>query len=759
MSVDTGPFGIGIAVEAGLDGQSLTPYLVAGTLSVVVELPKPFKDLDLDVGLEWRSDATPTVEDPWSAALLEHERCTESWRPATGGSTADDPAADAPVVPLDAHVLLAFTQPMDDPIPVADNPPAAAPEVAIGEHRASYSLTGLRLYRWRRSHPTARWEDVTGTVFGTWTADAGTRLQLLARSPFAFTRLTSRRWTDAFLAAYPAWPCGERPPDPVRTCVDWDGVAVGTRLPVSRPGGRDLLSSHVLIVVGRRRGGPGGGVGGRRGGPGADAGDAVVRAARGRRRGGRRGRRPGRRAVTLRAWAGGVELGSDRLAGGGRAAGRPRRRRDRRRHPGVGLQGRVAAGAVLLGAAGTVRRAAAWRAGRRGWRRRRSAGRATSPRSTPTAITCCRSPPGRCWRRAAPSCSGSSGTTRCSSRPAARPGWCPSGCPARRRRRRTPRGRFPHGGVLAILAPYVRWSIPDPAAVPVFRAYDLGCEFDASRVQQMYGADMRIRLATTTAGRRSTPPARSWSSTTRGRTRRPDPDDERVGLALPAGRLHRGGRVGRAGLRRPVRTAVPGLLYDDFSGDLVTGWTALCSTPRSPARPTGTRAAGSCPGRRCRRRRRLGELARQARHGLPGRRGRRRRLGGRDAGLGRGRQLRSRLPLAGPSDHYRFSRRRAAVPAWWRRARGCERALVVARRLRTNPVSDRLAVAGRRRPHPLPGRRAPRLRPRRAGGRGRAGAGASASTPGTATAAASTRCARGAGRGPALAPAWAHAPS
>jgi hypothetical protein len=44
--------------------------------------------------------------------------------------------------------------------------------------------------------------------------------------------------------------------------------------------------------------------------------------------------------------------------------------------------------------------------------------------------------------------------------------------------------RFPHGGVLADLAPYVRWSIPGRGAVPVFRAYDVGCESDASHVQQ-----------------------------------------------------------------------------------------------------------------------------------------------------------------------------------------------------------------------------------------------------------------------------------
>ena len=90
MSVHTGPFGIGIAVEAGLDGQSLTPYLVAGTLSVVVELPKPFKDLDLDVGLEWRSDAsqrsrTPGRRRSWStnAALRAGGRRSAAAPPTT----------------------------------------------------------------------------------------------------------------------------------------------------------------------------------------------------------------------------------------------------------------------------------------------------------------------------------------------------------------------------------------------------------------------------------------------------------------------------------------------------------------------------------------------------------------------------------------------------------------------------------------------------------------------------------------------------
>ena len=147
--MEVGPFGLGIRVEAGLRGESFAPYLVGGTLAVVVELPKPFKDLDVEIALEWRQEATPTVEDPWSGALVEHERCTESWPAAEGGTTADDPGEDAPLVPLDANVLVSFTQPMGDDTGLADNPPATAPTVAIGEHQATYLVAALRLHRIR----------------------------------------------------------------------------------------------------------------------------------------------------------------------------------------------------------------------------------------------------------------------------------------------------------------------------------------------------------------------------------------------------------------------------------------------------------------------------------------------------------------------------------------------------------------------------------------------------------------------------------
>ncbi len=140
-AIAAGPFGLGLSVAAGLEGKSFAPYHVAGTLAVVVGLPFPLKDLDVDIKLEWTQPETPEIEDPWSGALVEHERCTESWTPVTGGSTAGLPDADAPVVPLDAGVLLTFAKPMGDDAPVADNPPASAPTEAIGDHTAAYALS------------------------------------------------------------------------------------------------------------------------------------------------------------------------------------------------------------------------------------------------------------------------------------------------------------------------------------------------------------------------------------------------------------------------------------------------------------------------------------------------------------------------------------------------------------------------------------------------------------------------------------------
>ena len=133
---------------------------------------------------------------------------------------------------------------------------------------------------------------------------------------------------------------------------------------------------------------------------------------------------------------------------------------------------------------------------------------------------------------------------------------------------------FPYGGVLKDLAPYVRTTVPEAGAVPVFRAYDLGCVFDATHVQQMYGADMRVGLrddngqpVLDTEGR-EVAFANAWEEapTTTLST------SESAWLS----RLDAcTGAVEWRDLRGDdeLHTAVASLLYDDFSGALATEWT------------------------------------------------------------------------------------------------------------------------------------------------------------------------------------------
>jgi hypothetical protein len=495
--VAAGPFGIGMAVQAALAGESFTPYQVGGTLSVAVELPMPLKDLDLDIDLRWQQPATPSVEDPWLAALVEHARCTESWVPVDGGDTAVAPAPDAPVVPLDAGVVLTFAKPMGDTTGVADNPPVGTPALAIGEHESSYAVTALSLHRWRRSHPGAGWEDVTDTVFGTWVpdhGDAGSRLQLFTRSPFAFTRFTSRRWVDDFVRRYPDWPCLPEPPA-LPTCVDWTAHPVESRLPalwVQR--GATFSSEAALSVLGLGEFGRVlwlGRVEGEPPRPGAlwvalpepaQRVTALVSTGGG--------------WVWLRAWSDGVLVGSDsRLRDSGLlqvdvagldSGGIDTVTLDWGFHVETELAQLcwtpLAAGQAL--GAWTTRQERLDVAAER-WQ---SAEQLLDPDShyllevTTLALL----------TRDGEQVQREEGSHAVQFQTGGPPGVVPDWVGPAPPETTTATTGFPYGGVLRDLAGYLRWTIPAAGAAPVFRGYDLGCEFDVSSVQQLYGADLRI---------------------------------------------------------------------------------------------------------------------------------------------------------------------------------------------------------------------------------------------------------------------------
>jgi hypothetical protein len=483
--VAVGPFGIGVGVRARLAGRSPTPYEVSGRLSVTVELPPPLKDLDVDLDLSWRQPAVPEVEGPWVGALVQHPLCTESWTPPDGGSVGDDPDPDTPVVPLDAGVLLTFNQPMGDLTTVADNPPAAAPTTVLGDHVADYALTALRLWRRRRSMPDTGWQDVTGTVFGTWTpdaGDAGTRLQLMARSPFAFTRFSSRRWTDGFLASDPDWPCGPGPAlAPV--CLTWTDLPVETVLPAMWEQDGAVLSTDAPPRVVERAGGhvltlgraeltparlwvalPE---------PAAEV-TALVTA-------------PAWAPVVLRAWSGGAVVAEDVMPVGSGVLAVTGDAVQAVTVDTIGLEAELAALCWIPAAAAPTSRAD-------------RADRLT------TAV--------QRWSDFQlifePDCHYLLEVTSRARLTAAdgtlvqqeenthavqfQTGGPPAIPPDRLPPPAAPATVFPYGGPLAGLSPYILRTVPDPGATPVFRAYDLACTFRTTSVPQLYGGDLVLRL-------------------------------------------------------------------------------------------------------------------------------------------------------------------------------------------------------------------------------------------------------------------------
>jgi hypothetical protein len=494
--VGVGPFGLGIGVHAHLAGHSPTPYQVSGELSVSVGLPPPLKDLDVDIALSWQAPGVPTVEDPWVGAVLTHPLCTESWVPVDGGSSAGDPALLAPVVPLDAGILLTFAQPMGDRTGVADNPPVQQPATAIGDHTASYALSELRLWRRRRSRPDPGWQDVTDTLFGTWTPDGsvdgeivGARLQLMTRSPFAFTRWGSRRWVDGFLAANPEWPCLPQPPLET-TCLIWNDQPIDAVMPtVWEQEGAVLSTGARLVVV---PAGPGRAL--RLGSttasgqvlpgrlwvslpdPAAEV-AALVEV-------------PSGDAVLLQGWADGAVVDHDLQAGSGLLQVRGIALDAVTLDWGLGEEAELASLCWVPAAADAARRS--WNA--RNDQLAAAAGRWSDiqPLLEPD-----------CHYRLEVTTTDILVTTdggevvqdeqtthavefATAGPPGIAPDWLTTP-PAKA-------DAFPFGGALADLSPYVLRTVPDPGAAPVFTGYDLACTFAGPSVPQLYGGDLVVRV-------------------------------------------------------------------------------------------------------------------------------------------------------------------------------------------------------------------------------------------------------------------------
>lgn len=236
FEISVAGFGIGLSAEATLVGKAPTLYWVRGTLHLTVKLPWPIKDLDETITLEWRQDAIPPSEDPFKSISLEHPKVDETWAVTSGAAQSALPGSSGyvagPLVPLDARPSVAFDRGMKDASGGAFTSVDAYPgPTLIGDHAFDYELLAVTLEKWPKAGGMA-WAPVED-LYGAWMAvedgegePAFTRLGLWAKSPFAFTRQTARTYRDAFLAHHAAWPCVE-PPEVVTHCVDFEDYKIG----------------------------------------------------------------------------------------------------------------------------------------------------------------------------------------------------------------------------------------------------------------------------------------------------------------------------------------------------------------------------------------------------------------------------------------------------------------------------------------------------------------------------------------------------
>lgn len=492
FEVSVAGFGVGLSAEAILSGKAPTLYWVRGELILRVKLPAPIKDLKEDITLEWKEEATPPSEDPFESIGIEHLKVDETWLGLPAAEQLVAPGHPdynpGPIVPLDARPSIAFDRSVKDLVADVDiaSVNVYAGGTVVGQHTFDYEVQEVILEKWSKAGGT-QWTAVDD-LYGTWMAiedgdgePAASKLQLWAKSPFEFTRRSSRTYRDAFLAWHPFWPCAEVP-DRVVTCIDWDD-ADGPYGPVFERGDLRFFVNTEATIIRLNR--PSCGVTHGLKMVDNETGWIVFP-------------EPVRNVVlclpglfrTVEAYANGVSL-------------------ERNNDPGdevafsaegidaielTGWDGPIIAKICYETEASASARESTQAhidrivAGLTHWA---SAEQILEPEMwyrLTVRLETVRTYKGSTYRTpyahyAYFQTAGPPGLT---------PEWgLAEPAPAANALSEEP---YPEGGKLTDLAPYIQWSIPGDGAAPVYRAYDIGAEFNENYVEQMYGADMVVRL-------------------------------------------------------------------------------------------------------------------------------------------------------------------------------------------------------------------------------------------------------------------------
>jgi hypothetical protein len=278
-------FGFGLSADARITAGVFDPFHIVAELSISLDLPWPFKDVQKSITLEWGPDPVPPLLPvPLKEVAIEHLKVTSSWPlPTTGspqllwptpdtdndgfwsGASPAAPAdnffpAQAPIVPLDARPHITFGRLVHDRAGVGVNSSPVHPadggwewigDQKRGEGPARLKVSLLQLAVERRvgndwqvlaSKVAAGQGTNTGKLFGSWAPTpalpggnpatntpaptANSKLWLWSRSPFDYTQRTGGEWEEWFTQEYPDYPCVLLPED-LEVCCDFSSLAVG----------------------------------------------------------------------------------------------------------------------------------------------------------------------------------------------------------------------------------------------------------------------------------------------------------------------------------------------------------------------------------------------------------------------------------------------------------------------------------------------------------------------------------------------------
>jgi hypothetical protein len=269
-------FSVGLTVDARLTADVFDPFHIVGQFSVAIDLPWPFSDISVNINLEWGPNPVPP---PLPLALkevaIEHFKATTSWPLPRSGSaplllpnydsngdgfwqtpiygTVPGNLANSPVVPLDARPHITFARNVHDDARVGVNAQAVVPaEERVGDPVTKrgpalirYGLHELALEKLSGSQWTAVARKGTtpnpagvDPLYGSWAPmpqmpggdgrnPGQVKLWLWSKTPFNYTRRSSRAWDDWFAVEFSGYPCQTLP----GTCWDFediDPIKVGT---------------------------------------------------------------------------------------------------------------------------------------------------------------------------------------------------------------------------------------------------------------------------------------------------------------------------------------------------------------------------------------------------------------------------------------------------------------------------------------------------------------------------------------------------